>query len=533
VSPVQQHMLVQDPTRMRVTHTRSTDGCENCFKRHKKCDQKLPVCTDCLRLRIECVPRRKDDNRKTHRKIESSPSSQVSPQFSSPEATHRTPATPVDSRSPNFNDWIALVDEDESANRASRPNLSHSSALKYVPELYKGQQLADATSSLQINALSKYTGVRAEQVCDWTVGDRHLFNHFLQAISRALVVGGDDINPYLRYIAPMAFQSTAVRHALLTVSASHLSKVYPDFENDLLYHRSMVFDQLKLELERNGNTVHILATALLLCLLEICEGRSRKWLLHLRGSQVLVSQLQEVDREPVAIFLADLCRYLCCVTSVTSHLVPLTLSGFDREHGFDAGSPTTQLHPLFGVCDPIYHLIAVISKLRRERSGREGSSDQTASQDVASLMQALDRWTAPDTTDRSNEFGEAIAGAVCMKWGATLYARWTLLGEQTDTSDQIQTATRSILSELSIIRPGSHMCTHLLFPLMMAGLGSLSKGDRLTVEYRLNLIEGLLGFGNITVLHKLLDEVWTRANRLEKVDWEHLLQTTYPSLALI
>ncbi|KPI45068.1 uncharacterized protein AB675_2604 [Cyphellophora attinorum] len=518
---------------MRVTHTRSTDGCVNCFKRHKKCDQKLPVCTDCLRLRTECVPRKKDDNRKVHRDIKDSPSSQVSPQFSSPEATQQRHVPPIESRSPNFNDWIALVDEDESANRASRPNLSHSSALIYVPELYKGQSLTDATSSRQINALSKYTGFAADSVRDWSVGDRHLLNHFLQAISRALVVGGDDMNPYLRYIAPMAFRSTAVRHALLTLSASHLSRVYPDFENDLLYHRSMVFDQLKLELERNGNTVHILATALLLCLLEICEGRSRKWLLHLRGSQVLASQLPETDREPAAMFLADLCRYLCCVTSVTSHLVPLPRSGLDRERGFDLGSPTTELHPLFGVCDAFYDVVALISKLRREKRAREGRSDPTASQDMDTLMRALDGWSPPDTIGRSNEFGEAVAGAICMKWAAILYARWTLLGEQTTTSDQIQTATRSILSELSLIRPGSHICTHLLFPLMMAGLGSFSKGDRLTVEYRLNLVEGLLGFGNITVLHKLLDEVWTRANRLEKVDWEYLLETTYPSLALI
>jgi hypothetical protein len=71
-----------------------------------------------------------------------------------------------------------------------------------------------------------------------------------------------------------------------------------------------------------------------------------------------------------------------------------------------------------------------------------------------------------------------------------------------------------------------------LLPLFMAGIGSMTKPSRLAVEYRSNILEPIIGLGNIGVAHRLLDEVWRRANEGDKVDCRVLMRSKYPWLVL-
>lgn len=69
----------------------------------------------------------------------------------------------------------------------------------------------------------------------------------------------------------MALENDSVRHALIALSACHLARMYPNFEQNVLMHRSHALECLKQELGSGVATVSALATTLLMCLVEVCS----------------------------------------------------------------------------------------------------------------------------------------------------------------------------------------------------------------------------------------------------------------------
>lgn len=122
-------------------------------------------------------------------------------------------------------------------------------------------------------ALNGLAGITPDNIASWTISQRHLLNHFLQSVSRALVVVDNDAaNPLLRVMVPLALENLAVKHALLALSACHLSQVYLEWEKDVLDYRSCALQDLKEEMADMGtgnSTVSALASTLLQCLLEV------------------------------------------------------------------------------------------------------------------------------------------------------------------------------------------------------------------------------------------------------------------------
>jgi hypothetical protein len=168
-------------------------------------------------------------------------------------------------------DWITLIDEEYLSGESSAGSiLANSSALDVLP----GDRASDdipleGAVSLPSTALGHLAGISPHSLEGWTVGERHLLNHFLQSVSRSLVVVKDDENPFIGIIVPMALENDAVRHALTALSACHLARIYPDFKRNVLRHRSHALGYLKGELGPNTATLSALAATLLLCLLEV------------------------------------------------------------------------------------------------------------------------------------------------------------------------------------------------------------------------------------------------------------------------
>jgi transcriptional activator protein UGA3 len=269
-------LTAEQPARQYV-RSRSRLGCLNCHRRKKKCDEQRPTCGDCKRLHLDCHPRVPIEK----------PSGAVT------VANHHSSAEPREQHAPSgnaaftswanrvadgldgdlslpFTDWVALI-EYENLGGLSRPaTLANSVALVDLPvPSPKDDELGYATF-LPATALNNLTGVTLDALRSWTIGERHLLNHFLQSVSRALVLVEDEDNPFLRVIVPMALENSMVRHALVALSACHLSRVYPTFEHALLVHRSHALLALKTELVDDGIVEWALATTLLLCLTEVC-----------------------------------------------------------------------------------------------------------------------------------------------------------------------------------------------------------------------------------------------------------------------
>lgn len=274
----------------KARYTRSSKGCVSCRRRRKKCDEQQPTCGDCQRLELICVPQTMDYSRP----MSSSSSSNVhmtadldnvenSVHFHADEpqnprtfdswAVSITDTLRKDLGSSvqesAFSDWIALIGFDDSIGLAKTANLANSTALVDLPVPCATDDEDVRARFLPSTALNNLAGVTPQALKNWTFGERHLLNHFLQSVSRTLVVVEDEDNPFLRIVVPMALENSTVRHSLLALSACHLSKVYPDFERDLLIHRSLALQGLKVELADYGTSEWTLATTLLLCLLEV------------------------------------------------------------------------------------------------------------------------------------------------------------------------------------------------------------------------------------------------------------------------
>jgi hypothetical protein len=178
----------------------------------------------------------------------------------------------ADADMPDF-DWLAVIEEEcRTDSIANTTSLAHSSALQAQARTQTPSQAAGATHPAIVSTpIGKLAGITSKLLQGWEVGEVHLLNHFLHSVARSLTLVRDEENPLICAVVPLAFANTAVRHALAALSACHLARTYPNFESDLLRHRSLALQALKLELEPSGaqRTVAPLAATLLLCLLEV------------------------------------------------------------------------------------------------------------------------------------------------------------------------------------------------------------------------------------------------------------------------
>lgn len=226
-------------------------------------------------------------------------------------------------------------------------------------------------------------------------------------------------------------------------------------------------------------------------------------------------------------FLVELHNYLCCIASVTSREVPSRL----QEDTILLTSQRGKMHPFMGMSTLLYQYLPSISQLAtRKLSGSSSNCHLDIAIRAKDIELELQSW-APDDLGGTRLATEARAAAFAMQWAMLLRLNQTVRQLKNDDA-QITKAADNILSALSLIRPGSEVEAHILFPLFMAGVGSMTKANRLTVDYRMNIMETTVGFGNIHVAHSLLDELWRQSNEGNIMDWEDLMVTMYPGLVL-
>lgn len=264
----------------KAKHRKSATGCLNCRKRRKKCDEKTPTCTDCKRLGFDCnwPTSEAGESRDSHSDPNHSPpllsGSDVlgsSPDLFQEWADVDVPdGSNLSSQLTSFSNWLSLIESDDRLETRKAAALANSTALVGLGMPCASDDELGLATFLPSTALNNLTGVTPQALKSWTIVERHLLNHFLQTVARVLAVVDDRFNPFLRVIVPMALEQPAMRHALVTLSASHLSQVYPDFQHDLFVHRSQTLQALMAELDdhREGS-VWPLAAILLLCLAEV------------------------------------------------------------------------------------------------------------------------------------------------------------------------------------------------------------------------------------------------------------------------
>lgn len=192
------------------------------------------------------------------------------------------------------------------------------------------------------------------------------------------------------------------------------------------------------------------------------------------------------------------------------------------------------VHPLFGIARDLYRSLNRVNKLATRRVNFAGVhlDQEMFSQEAREIELTLQSWAPEERISDSKRLRETTAAALATQWAVLMRLHQVLHGNDI-SGRKIQIAVENILSAVSIIRPGSPVEAHLLFPLFMAGIGSTTKSNRLTVEYRLNIMETTIGFGNISSAHRLLDCIWQKMNEGETPDWEFLMHEEYAGVVLL
>ena len=242
----------------------------------KKCDEELPVCRECQRLRLpKCRPRDESLLHSISPVLQDRDFLDPGDQYSSETGTdawlNQSVETSVDFNVSEYLSQVALLPEGSLVGNIRRGDLNASSALESrrgaFPYKEEKQPTMDSLSLVGTISISQ------ANMATFDPTEQHLLFHYVQHVSRALVVVNDDENPFQSVVVPVAMEVKSVRHAMLALSACHLCKAYPKFEDTLLRQHTLALHFLKLDLQSPEKVAHTLITSLLLCLFGVGVGQ--------------------------------------------------------------------------------------------------------------------------------------------------------------------------------------------------------------------------------------------------------------------
>ncbi|RCI12319.1 hypothetical protein L249_0067 [Ophiocordyceps polyrhachis-furcata BCC 54312] len=262
------------PPRQRKWHPRVFTGCVNCRRRHVKCDERTPSCTNCTRLSLSC----NFDRRFVFKAVRPS---------SRPAAARRRKTASTSSNNEDEDDEDE-ADDDEHAVQL----ISSTSAAPAPSAAFVASPLALPTSTTA------------------DCRDALYYHHFLHTVSSYLIIYDTpaNANPYRRLLPQLVGGGAGLlRDAMRALGAMHLSGL-PGVP-DRRVHRSTAVRTYASVVSRLRDAVsppqgqadlEMLATSLLLCMLEQMSSADASWKIHLVGAGQIFHSLYSPRTGPSA-----------------------------------------------------------------------------------------------------------------------------------------------------------------------------------------------------------------------------------------
>ncbi|KAH8672596.1 fungal-specific transcription factor domain-containing protein [Tricladium varicosporioides] len=528
--------------------------------RKKKCDEILPKCSDCKRLNLPCVRPRAQPQQAPSIPQKKSPnfvhSPSPAPSYSTNDDTfsyrvgspqdHQTPSEELlPWRRKQSNSELGSIQEGKSPSQNTEDDFAESASILY--QISRPPNLS--FDPLSIPAPFDITDIK----------DQHLLRHFIRTVSRSLsVVHQDTSNPFLRLIVPLAGSSKVVMESLLALSAAHLRGVYPEILRKGLSHQNKALKSLNeiISSRTLESSEETLATVLLLCMIEICDGNSTKWSWHISAAQTIIrAKLKTEYATTTWKFLLAMFGYVDSVITISKCKAPLITLG---ELSGEGGSPNDQCEPvssssmalyrshneaLFGVAQPLFEIIGKISTLANRRKERvDKESEFRFRQSAKEIEEPLRAWTPdPIVSATSIHARDVINAAYAIKWASILRLHQVVEGYHLSHPEVIE-CTSEILSHIQKIRYGSSVECILIFPLVMAAAGSRDDEQRVMVKERWMVMERTIGFENIRRAREMVEAVWKavddgRENGNDNwgmsVNWARIRYFDFPGVVLL
>ncbi|KAH7039575.1 fungal-specific transcription factor domain-containing protein [Microdochium trichocladiopsis] len=327
---------------------RSKTGCRTCRLRRKKCGEQRPVCEGCRRNHLLCS-------------------------------------------------WPGRPAPEEESGVPDGPGMHALAAIAARPG---PRQTAAPASMASLPTVSNFVHRWNEIGSLDEVGKaKVLLQHYICSTASRLTTGKGN-NPYLSLVLPFAEQHWDILHALLAISASHLSYTDPAYAYPTKSHYAVALRAAKNHVTTVGRGQHdeairLLVLLVLLCHFEVVDGDMRGAIqFHLAACRHLLQLVYDslhLQNKDIVAFIAEQYLYFNAVaynvrldeTGLAS-IVPAT-EDLDQDEFYPLLSGSSVSGFLFGTSVDLFRLIPSVVHL-----GRCPQSDPAASrQDDIALRQAF------------------------------------------------------------------------------------------------------------------------------------------------
>lgn len=357
------------------------------------------------------------------------------------------------------------------------------------------------------------------------------------------VMDGPNENPWRSLVWPLAQNSPALYHAMLSMTAFHSSTDVP-----LLRVAGHEYKQTSIKFIQEGirhssmTDQTAIATALALGFSESWDRHTATGNTHIKGAQALVKRaLVDHQRNPLhGVELARL-KFLCNAWVYMDVIARLTSVDSDESNDFDNtflfsadppqmvmgdyGSPgfgidfgmpiDARLDPLMGCANTLFPLIGRVANLVRKVCRSQTNSPAVISQ-ANDLKLALETWEPPAYIERPEDpttgVQHTLQTAEAYRWATLLHLHQSV--PELPSLDSAELAQR-VLQYLATVPLASRTVIVQIYPLMVAGCEAKTDEDRGWVRDRWGAMGMRMRIGVIDKSLTVTEEVWRRKDAYE------------------
>ncbi|KAJ5279076.1 hypothetical protein N7478_004448 [Penicillium angulare] len=444
---------------------RSRSGCLSCRRRKKKCDEKKPICTACLRNNLGCVwP---------------DPSTQDGQFASQLHGLSTRPAAESDA-------WaFAFV--------GARPNLPTTT----IPSSLSHLVLPGSVSPVSET---------------WT-----LLDHYLKDTANHLACLQDSRNPFLHTILPAALDDELLMNSILALSGTHLMQRNPHLSREIQtltwssYRRAL--KQLRVALSmafggrgerRNDEDIwNILLVVLIFYLLEATRGNDPKAMQgHLDGAHHLMGYLSgsksSLSQTNIVSLTMELYVYNASLASFTTNYKPTALPmSLTINPNVFTGS---NIGVMCGCAYELFTYVPKVSELLWELASNQiASLEDRYTAQYHYLKAQIESWR-PQSQEK-----DMVLCAELYQQSLLLLLDFHFSGHRSQSLDASFLNLKMILSRLS---PSSPMSTTVTWPLFAFGMMAHHDRFKELIRSYLQSLVSIFGMGVMSTALAQLEQAW-------------------------
>lgn len=362
---------------------------------------------------------------------------------------------------------------------------------------------------------------------------RILLRYFLDHVAPLCSILEQDGGSFCAVLLPMAFVDTSLLHALFAYATAHCddsesAKAIPMTPGSHLEFENQVARGVADSIANQTVTETTLACALVISTAEVVRGDTTRWQFHLEGAGHLVNHLRATKllETTDGAFLLRYFAYHDVMAALSTGRKPLVDGVYWTK---EPDAKVTAADSFMGLSHHIIkhlpEMCAFITETRHLDSSSDVDYRSRVTLEADDMAQAIRSQDLQLHVDRENSHIKALINHAEAFRFATLYLLYRHLLRFCDATAvyklRMADCVKQILRLVSLIPPNLFCEMALLYPLFVAGIGSIDNAE--SKEYihgRLTGIESWTKFKHVTRARELLQELWAK----ERTDWENLLR---------